>query len=106
MLARTVGLECSLLGWLEHSERASQDTVLYTQICLCMDLVGRAGGATNPTILDEWASPELKTLTAPTPTSARSQTGRNGANDEAEGTFLNSRVRGIGSRGSPPSKSL
>ncbi|PVH75127.1 ankyrin [Cadophora sp. DSE1049] len=57
---------------LRYSERASDDAILYAQISLCMCLVGRAGAVAAPTLLDEWASPELRILGASTTTSARS----------------------------------
>jgi len=60
---------------VKYGDKASVDSLLYAQICLCVDLVGRAGAIAAPTILDEWASRELMTLIA-TPAFAGSHEGR------------------------------
>lgn len=70
---------------VKYSDKASEDSLLYAQICLCIDLVGRAGAIAAPTILDEWASPELMTLIAQNPACAGFHTVRDGANDEVQG---------------------
>jgi ankyrin repeat protein len=52
------------LGVIALGERASKeakhDEILYGQIMLCVSLVVTAGGLSNPTILQEWGSPQWK----------------------------------------------
>ncbi|KAL5323720.1 hypothetical protein ACEPPN_008261 [Leptodophora sp. 'Broadleaf-Isolate-01'] len=71
--ARTSGGLGVLALGMRYSDRAAHDSVLYAQISLCMCLVGSAGAIPAPTVLDEWASPELRILGTPAPASARSQ---------------------------------
>lgn len=42
------------------SKKAKHDEILYGQIMLCISLVVNAGGVSNPTILQEWGSPQWK----------------------------------------------
>jgi hypothetical protein len=42
------------------SKKARHDELLYGQIMLCISLVVTAGGVSNPTILQEWGSPQWK----------------------------------------------
>ncbi|KAE9365240.1 ankyrin [Stipitochalara longipes BDJ] len=54
------------LGVLElghkHSLNCKQDENLFAQIMLCMSLVATCGAVSEPTIIDEWGTPELKVV--------------------------------------------
>ncbi|KAH8585372.1 hypothetical protein B0O99DRAFT_696566 [Bisporella sp. PMI_857] len=55
------------LGVLElghnYSMDCKQDEILFAQIMLCMSLAASFGAVSEPTILDEWGSPELRVIT-------------------------------------------
>jgi ankyrin repeat protein len=46
----------------KYSGRAIHDNVLYAQINLCICLVASAGAASEPTVLNEWGSPDFRIL--------------------------------------------
>jgi ankyrin repeat protein len=67
---------------LKHSDRASQDDVLYAQISLCISLVAGAGAVSAPTILREWASEEFRIAPDPLPAAHKRSSG--GLKDDGE----------------------
>jgi ankyrin repeat protein len=56
------GLGVLELGHIQ-SMACKQDENLFAQIMLCMSLAATCGAVSEPTILDEWGSPELRVVT-------------------------------------------
>ena len=58
--ARTSNGQGVLSLGFKHNNRAANSDILYAQISLCICLVANAGAVSNPTILNEWASPDFR----------------------------------------------